>query len=104
MTYTVYGLRLRGEREARYIGFTRVSLDVRLARHIAATIDRNSNRPVVPWLKENRDRVEAFAIAKCETGPEARATESVVIALCLRLNQRLLNTAQVPPHLHVVAA
>lgn len=103
MTYTVYGLRLRGEREARYIGFTRKSPDERLKRHLRETIFEASYRPLIPWVRANREDVEAFPIARCSTEAEARGVESIVIALCLALGHRLMNGAQVPYHLRIAA-
>jgi hypothetical protein len=103
MSVTVYGIRLKGDREVRYIGFTRGDLDARLKKHIGGMVYKGSFRPFVPWIKEHRHEVEIFPIAKCDTVAEARKTESVLIALCCRLNQRLLNGAQVPPRLRLVA-
>lgn len=103
MSATVYGLRLRGDREVRYIGFTRGALPNRLAKHRLGTACKASYRPLIPWVREHGDNVEIFPIAKCATVAEARATEAVLIALCLRLNQRLLNGAQVPYHLRLAA-
>lgn len=100
---TVYGLRVRGEREVRYIGFTCGDLNKRLKRHLSDKIYEASWRPMLPWIRANGASVEIFAIAKCNTVSEARATESVLIALCLRLNQRLLNGSQVPRHLRLVS-
>lgn len=97
MTFTVYGLRLRGDAEARYIGFTRKSPAERLKKHLVGQIFRASYRPLIPWVRANYDKIEAFPIAKCETELQARATESLAIAFCLALGHRLLNGAQVPP-------
>lgn len=103
MTYTVYGIRLKGEREVRYIGHTKLDLSVRLRHHLSAEIRSFENRPLLPWIRANRNKVEMFAIAKCASESEARVTESVLISLCIRLNQRLLNSAQVPPRLRAAA-
>jgi predicted GIY-YIG superfamily endonuclease len=104
MTFTVYGIRLKGNKEVRYIGYTRGELAERLRRHATAAIDVNSYSPVRPWVRKNRDNVEIFPIAKCDDETEARRTESVLIALCLRLDHDLLNGAQVPSHLRFVSA
>jgi hypothetical protein len=99
MSYCVYGIRLKGETNVRYIGHTKGTPEARLDWHLKQTIHEPSFRPLLPWARANRDQIEAFKIADCESEKAARVTESVVIALCLRLNQPLLNVAQVPPHL-----
>lgn len=104
MTYTVYGIRLKGSIEVRYIGFTRLSLEERLQKHLNGQIFVASYRPLIPWLRANRGSVEAFAIAKFDTEAAARTAEGVVISLCLRLGQRLFNGAQVPHHLRLTKA
>ena len=93
MTYCVYGIRLRGDKEVRYIGQTNRTPEARIANHRG---DR-CNRPLQTWLLSND--VEGFEIARCDTREEALATEKVIIALCVRLNHRLLNRDGVPKHL-----
>jgi hypothetical protein len=102
MTWTVYGLRLRGNHEARYIGQTMRPLDNRLFNHfnIAAKMPRPTQ--FAHWLIDNRDEVEAFKIAYADTLVEARTIERVVIGLCLRLEHRLFNRVHVPAHLRLV--
>lgn len=100
MSATVYGLRLKGDREVRYIGFTRGDLATRLKKHRnAEPCLPASYMPIRKWVREHGDKVEIFPIAKCDTVAEARKTESILIALCVQLNQRLLNGAQVPASL-----
>jgi hypothetical protein len=103
MTLTVYGIRLKGDKETRYIGFTRHSLDARLRKHLAGQEFAASYRPLIPWLRANRENAEAFALAKCDTEAEARTAEKLAIALCLAMGHRLLNGAQVPHHLRLAA-
>jgi hypothetical protein len=94
--YTVYGIRLRGDREVRYIGFTRGTLERRLYKHLSTGIERASYRPFLPWLRDHRDEVEAFPIASCDSEQEARRLERDMILASLGLGQRILNAAQVP--------
>ena len=108
MSFTVYGIRLIGEREVRYIGQTSQTLKARFSG-ICTEHGRDwSGWPRYTafgqWLDENRELTEIFAIAKCDTRDEALATERVMIALCLRLNQRLFNGDHVPKHLRLVSA
>lgn len=100
MRWTVYGLRLKGDREVRYIGQTQRSLEDRLFNHFSAA--RHVAGGLCGWLRVNADEVEAFKIAYTDNLDEARATERVVIALCLRLNHRLFNRAHVPAELRLV--
>jgi hypothetical protein len=103
MSYTVYGLREKGDREVRYVGFTRHSPDERLRNHVSQSRWSPHLWPLRGWLCDNKGAVEAFAISSVETEAEARAMEKVIIALCLRLNQRLLNSDHVPRHLRIVS-
>jgi hypothetical protein len=93
--YTIYGIRLKGETEVRYVGLTYKTISVRLREH--------RRTPCVPglsgWIVENGDQVEIFAIASVDNEAEAKATEKVLILLCARLNHRLFNRANVPTHL-----
>lgn len=92
MTHTVYGLRLKGDPEVRYVGLTCKDLKRRLRQHRTG-----GNSPLLsPWLRENSDEVEIFPIAAVECREEATATEKVMIALCCRLDHRLFNRAHNP--------
>ncbi len=103
MTFTVYGIRLIGTNEARYIGFTKFTPQERLQRHSIDSTYGTPGRPLRQWLIANRGMVEAFAIGEMETEAAARTMEKVVIALCLRLGQRLFNSDHVPARLRLVA-
>jgi hypothetical protein len=94
MSYTVYGIRIRGERETRYIGQTSGDPKTRLT-----ALRCDAGAAFLHWLDANRGRLEAFSIARFTTREEAKATEAVVINLCLRLNHRLFNRDHVPAHL-----
>lgn len=88
---TIYGLRLKGDREVRYVGQTNDAPIVRLASHLKAATRAVHNPELCEWLRSNRPNIEAFAIAKVATRQEALSHERVIVALCRRLNHRLLN-------------
>jgi hypothetical protein len=93
---TVYGIRLRGDIEARYIGFTRYETWRRLTSHFGEALSQTRKSPVCVWLLENRPNIEIFEITTVETVAEARAKEREIVAICLALNHRLLNHHLVP--------
>lgn len=103
MSYYVYGLRVRGDVECRYIGATKHKPELRLSQLTSAAREQRERVPhrehpdgLYAWLLNNRGNIEAFKIAKVDTGVEARAMEKTIIALVLRLGSRLLNVAHVP--------
>jgi hypothetical protein len=106
MTYTVYGVRLRGDREVRYVGQSIYPPETRLnglyGNHSSKRGGNWHGNTFGQWLIENRDMIEAFEIARCDSREDALATENVVIAICLRFNHRLFNGHQVPNHLRIV--
>lgn len=102
MRIFVYGLRLKGDRETRYVGETSGPPEYRLHLHYAAA-KKGRIGPLGDWLLANEGAVEAFKIAEVETRAEARATERAIIALCLRMDQRLFNRAGVPRELRIAA-
>ena len=101
MIFYVYGLRLKGDREVRYIGETSYAPEYRLHLHYAAARKNRTGR-LGQWLLSHEGAVESFKIAATDTREDARATERTIIALCLRLNQRLFNLAGVPRDLRLV--
>lgn len=98
--FTVYGIRIRGTDEVRYVGFTRFTPAERLHRHF---VTGNYRRCFKSWLITNRDSLEAFAIIKCRDVPTARAMEKAAIATCALLGHRLHNSDHVPAHLRIAA-
>lgn len=102
--FYVYGLRVKEDREVRYVGETNSLPEFRLYGHYAnARCDREYlHSALTDWLLENEGNVEAFKIGAADTREEARGLEKAVIALCLRLNQRLFNRTGVPRDLHIV--
>jgi hypothetical protein len=99
MKFYIYGLRLKGSHEVRYIGQTVYDPAHRLTNHFLHAKQHMRPTTFVCWLLENGENVEAFKIALVESREEARGTERAVIALCLRLNHRLFNRHGVPADL-----
>lgn len=102
MSFYIYGLRLRGEIECRYVGQTgktpkqRLNALISEARHRVKTETRAHPDGLWCWLVENAAQIEVFKIGKAEYREQARAMERVMIALVLRLGHRLLNVDHVP--------
>lgn len=96
----VYGLRLKGDREVRYVGETHKRRQDRLIQHMTRVRTPRFGRPkhvyaegtFGHWLGAHKGQVEIFDIAECDSKAKARVTEKVVIALCQRLNHRLFNS------------
>jgi hypothetical protein len=107
VSFYIYGLRIGGDPECRYVGQTAHDPETRLAS-LTKQADRamqSEARGYGPkrnpdgfhaWLVNNRGNVEAFKIAKVETRAAAHATERTVVALVLRLEHRLFNSHLVP--------
>lgn len=90
--FTIYGLRLKGSKEVRYVGQTAKSITVRLDQHITGAGGRKRwNEPLSDWILAHRDQLEIFKIGYADTRDDARALESAIIALCSRLEHRLFN-------------
>lgn len=99
MTFTVYGIRLKGDPEVRYVGLTYKAIQRRLKEHLRTACCPS----LTPRLHQNIDEIEIFAIASVADREQAKTTEKVIISLCVRLNHRLFNRAHVPLHLRLVA-
>jgi hypothetical protein len=95
MSFTIYGFRLRADAEVRYVGLTYKKIERRFREHLRGACVPHLS----PWLRENLDRVEVFAIASVDDRLQAKATEKVIITLCARLGHRLFNRTHVPKHL-----
>jgi hypothetical protein len=107
VSYYIYGLRISGDPECRYVGQTAGDPQRRLesllsgARRMKRHRDRGYGTPLNPdgfdlWLVGNAGNIDAFKIAKVETRAEALATERAIVALVLRLEHRLYNRHLVP--------
>jgi hypothetical protein len=96
VSHYVYGLRLRGDPEVRYVGMTSRAVEQRLAGHMSIAGCMPRKTAFCWWLLENRAEIEAFKIARVETLEDAVAHEKVFIAFCLKLDHRLFNRKHVP--------
>lgn len=96
MTFCIYGLRLTGETEARYIGRTGHPLWSRRRIHMNEAKSQPSPTDFARWLKRNGSQVEIFEIATTESATEALALEREMVRVCLALNHRLFNRWLVP--------
>jgi hypothetical protein len=89
VSFDIYGLRLIGDREVRYVGQTGSGIRRRLYWHYRDTNRRASG--LGSWLRANKGSVEAFRIGTAETQDDALEFENLVIAVCLASGQRLFN-------------
>lgn len=92
--FVIYGVRLKGDTEVRYVGVTTQGLRRRHFNHRG-----DASSPIQRWLLDNGNEAETFAITRCATRPEALATERLLITACLAMNHRLFNRDGVPKHL-----
>lgn len=91
----IYGLRIAGTHEPRYIGLTIHSPAVRLIGHLnLARCAKGA--PFADWLIANEAVVEAFEIARFTDHNDARRCETDMIKACVRLGHRLFNLHHVP--------
>lgn len=98
MKFTVYGIRLKGGHELRYVGQTAHDPDRRMTAHCS---EHGPHSHFSAWIKANRPNVETVKLGFSDTRNEAKAIERVMVAFCLRLNHRLFNRDHVPAHLRV---
>jgi hypothetical protein len=106
VTFTVYGIRLRGDKEIRYVGQT-----VHTPQHRLLGLRGEHGRlhwtgkfegsALGHFLHDHKGQVEAFEIARCSTRAEARDTERFTIKLCLSMGHRLFNGDHVPQYLRI---
>lgn len=103
MSYVVYGIRLKGDYEVRYVGFSRYRGQVRLRQHFYMAAREENGTPFAIWLRENHPNIEVFMIWEPDTCDAAVALEHGTIEMCTRLGHRLFNLARVPASLRIVA-
>jgi hypothetical protein len=111
MSYYIYGFRIKGDPECRYVGQTsrtpedRLFAETSYAKRSQRWFGRDNeiHRPdgFYQWLIDHDGDIEAFRLAKVETRAEALATERVMVALVLRLGHRLFNRHLVPAELRI---
>jgi hypothetical protein len=98
VTFIIYGLRVRGSPEVRYVGRTRFTPADRLVGHVreAKLYGRRPTAGFGGWLLDNEGDIEAFEIATVTGKAEACAAERAAVEFCCILNHRLFNTWLVP--------
>jgi hypothetical protein len=106
VSWVIYGLRLKGDTECRYVGQTCKSPQVRLERltyeagHLRKTFQWHGKSPdpdgFGEWLLDNQENIEAFVIAAAVSHADALETERAMVTVMLRLNHRLFNSHLVP--------
>lgn len=96
MTYAVYGIRIIGSTEPRYIGQTGNGVDTRLAGHYLWCRQMPLKSPFAAWLLGNEGNIEAFVIDYHESRADALASERTAIEVCAKLGHRLFNVHHVP--------
>jgi predicted GIY-YIG superfamily endonuclease len=101
--YIVYGLRLKGDREVRYVGVTRRGLKFRLQKHVYGAKGRYPQTPLCRWLVQHRADVEIFSVHETDNRGEAFRRERQMIEMATSLGQRLFNQTHVPYALRLVA-
>jgi len=92
MTYTVYGLRLKGEVGAKYVGQTAKPIGARLRIHVSEAKAYGGWNPTrfQAWLRANPGQVEAFPISQHDTREAAVAGERAAVEMCIALGHDLL--------------
>ena len=106
MSFTIYGLRLKGDGEVRYIGQTMRTPEVRLEDHLSAADHAPVPQGLSLWLLDNRESVEVFRIDELPAVQEAKMVERALIKAFARLGHRLFNchhlpkSARIPRHHH----
>lgn len=95
MTVVIYGLRIRGEKEVRYVGQS-ADVEARLAGHFCTANNMPWATDFANWLTDNRQVIEAVALATAPTRAEARTIERQMVQACLAMGHRLFNQWLVP--------
>ena len=103
MIFTIYGFRLKGGHEVRYIGQTRYDPAKRLQFLTWEARQCRMQRPFNDWLLVDGASIEAFAIAHASTHADALRVERETINMALMLGQRLFNHDHVPASMRLVA-
>lgn len=102
MTYSVYGLRVKGDIELRYVGMTTKTPESRIKFEtgMARLAERTPHYQPLPadgisrWLLDNE--IEGIVLATVPTLAEVRVKEREMVVLFARLGHRLFNTWLVP--------
>lgn len=109
MTFTIYGFRLKGDVECRYIGMTSRGPERRLAYLTGDAHRRNETWQLRDpdafqrWILEHESQIETFQVHSVATKVEAHIAERAIVAAMLATNHRLFNHWLVPAALRIAA-
>lgn len=96
----VYGLRLCGSMECRYVGQTgrdgQARLDALLSQARKLVGWQPAPRTFNLWLTEFADEIETFTFTECPDEASAREEERRAVQTCLAMGHRLFNRQLVP--------
>lgn len=95
MNWVIYGLRLKGATEVRYVGRTK-KIEQRLAGHFSTAKQMPWATNFANWLLENKELIELVVLGTAEGQRDACRAERAAVAFCLALNHRLFNQWLVP--------
>jgi hypothetical protein len=98
VSFTIYGFRLRGDSEIRYVGMTSRAADTRLRclTNEARLYGRRPTTGLGGWLLDNEGRIDAFEIVQVATQAEARIAERTAAAALVQAGHALFNRWLVP--------
>lgn len=97
MRHVVYGFRLIGDTEIRYVGQTKHTGQKRLSFEQTMAKKRWKHDALSQWLFDTLGQVEAFTIWSCPDEESARLKEAETIAFCLAIGHRILNKQHASP-------
>jgi hypothetical protein len=109
VSFTIYGFRLRGDTECRYVGLTSREPQRRLAYLTGEAHQRNEKWQLRDpdafqrWLLDHEPEIETFQIHSVATKPEAHIAERAIVAAMLATDHRLFNHWLVPAALRIAA-
>jgi hypothetical protein len=101
MSYVVYGLRLRGEIEVRYIGQTKRHPDDRLRGHLSYAWGMPLPTMFAHWLMDNEPQIETFVIDHGDDLADILKKERAAIKVCSAVGHKLFNLHGVSPEKHI---
>ena len=94
MTNIVYGIRLLGSTEVRYVGMTTSGMKRRLQQHFTAT-KRDRPYPICDWLRNHDPSlIEIFELETCENYEDLEMLEVKWMRKLLDEGNKLLNLTE----------
>jgi len=95
MTITIYGIRIAGDSEVRYVGQSQ-DIESRMMGHFSGAKNMPEPDAKAAWLCDNEENIECFAIDTCDCLYDAKRIERAVIRQYVGLGHRLFNKHHVP--------